>query len=128
MPYVVSFSLSRSNGHTGCSSGYNSTLYMDSLSSNLNTSGREQMHAALDKLTSSFTQMSFVREALKTNLLLAAIFSVLDAPIVTRGRSGGISCPTQSHSKHFQEKNLNGNIFCHTREGAWHQSQSELCF
>ena len=52
--------MSKSNGHTGCSTGFNSSNYKETLSKNLNTAGREQLHAALDKLTSSFTQMSFV--------------------------------------------------------------------
>ena len=56
------FSMSKSKGHTGCSTGFNSSLYRDTLSENLNTAGREQMHACLDKLTSSLTQMNFVRE------------------------------------------------------------------
>ena len=56
------FSMSKSKGHTGCSTGFNSSLYRDTLSENLNTAGREQIHACLDKLTSSLTQMNFVRE------------------------------------------------------------------
>ena len=38
-------------------------MYRDSLTENLNTAGQEQMHASLDRLTSSLTQMSYVREA-----------------------------------------------------------------
>ena len=57
------FSMSKSKGHTGCSTGYNSSLYRDTLSENLNTAGHEQMHACLNRLTSSLTQMTFVREA-----------------------------------------------------------------
>ena len=57
-------SASKAKGHTGCSSGYNSSLYRDTLSANLNTAGREQIHACLDKLTPSLTQMSFVREVM----------------------------------------------------------------
>ena len=49
--------------HHGCSSGYNSQLYKETLKpmkGRLNTSGREQMHSKLRRLQPSFRQMNYV--------------------------------------------------------------------
>ena len=75
------FSMSKSKGHTGCSTGFNSSLYTDMLSENINTAGREQMHACLDKLTSSLTQMNFVRETFIKRFFL---------PLILKGIKGSL--------------------------------------
>ena len=55
----------RSKGHLGCSTGYNSKIYKPYLHKNFNSSGREQVHSVLEKLSSSLKQMNYVREAIK---------------------------------------------------------------
>ena len=46
-------------GHLGCSEGFNFNLYKPYLPYKVNSQGREQMHAILDKLVPSLRQMSY---------------------------------------------------------------------
>ena len=46
-------------GHLGCSEGFNFNLYKPFLPPHINSQGREQMHACLEKLVPSLRQMSY---------------------------------------------------------------------
>ena len=48
-----------SGGHLGCSEGFNYNLYKKTLPNNINSQGREQLHAKLDNLKRSLTQMTY---------------------------------------------------------------------
>ena len=50
---------SSQGGHLGCSTGYNSALYRDSIHPKLNSSGREQIHSKLEKLKPSLRAMNY---------------------------------------------------------------------
>ena len=50
---------SKSPGHVGCSSGYNSELYKKNFNPNFNSQGREQFHSLIEKVSTSFNFMSF---------------------------------------------------------------------
>lgn len=50
---------SKSPGHVGCSNGFNSELYKENFGRNFNSQGREQFHSLLQKVSTSFNNMSF---------------------------------------------------------------------
>ena len=51
----------RSDGHLGCSRGYNSMEYKADQIEGFYTQGREQTHSLLQKVESSFRQMNYQR-------------------------------------------------------------------
>ena len=50
---------SKSDGHLGCSNGYDGLAYKPYLHKHFNSEGREQVHSLLEKVSSSFRQMNF---------------------------------------------------------------------
>ena len=46
--------------HRGCSSGFNSDIYKQFMPPGFNTQGREQLHAKIERLKPSFSQMNYV--------------------------------------------------------------------
>ena len=46
-------------GHVGCPRGYDSQAYKPYMPPHFSTQGREQIHAKLEKLKSSFRQMNY---------------------------------------------------------------------
>ena len=46
-------------GHTGCSKGYDSASYKQTMPAGFMTQGREQIHSRLDKLVPSLRQMNY---------------------------------------------------------------------
>ena len=49
----------RSDGHLGCSNGYDGLAYKPYLHDNFNSEGREQVHSLLEKVSSFFRQMNY---------------------------------------------------------------------
>ena len=46
--------------HRGCSTGFNADIYKPFMPSGYNTQGREQLHAKIERLKPSFSQMNYV--------------------------------------------------------------------
>ena len=46
-------------GHLGCSEGFNFNLYKEFLPTGINSQGREQIHALIEKMVPSLRQMSY---------------------------------------------------------------------
>ena len=66
--YNTIFRVKRSDGHLGCSRGYNSMEYKEHLPEGFYTQGREQTNSLLEKVSSSFRQMNYQRKALYRNV------------------------------------------------------------
>ena len=49
----------KSDGHLGCSNGYDGLAYKPHLHDHFNSEGREQIHSLLEKVSSSFRQTNF---------------------------------------------------------------------
>ena len=52
---------SKSDGHLGCSNGYDGLAYKPYLHKHFNSEGREQVHSLLEKVSSSFRQTNVIK-------------------------------------------------------------------
>ena len=59
--YIIIIRGKKSDGHLGCSRGYNSMEYKPHLPNGFYTQGREQVNSLLEKVSRSFNQMNYQR-------------------------------------------------------------------